>query len=402
VEALEWLEVAGHAGELRAAASELNRAALAVQADERPWVLAQLALAAADRASGAVPEAVKRIETLLARELTDPDLAIEVAAQYVNTLDYEPRARLGLPALEATEHMLPAASPTARARWHQARAAALLHMGRARPAERELREALDVVERDTQRAELLFQLGKALEQSDLDQALTHLQDAAGLAARVGYRSLQSQAEAVMARILGVRGQWALGQAMAEQAERAALSMGFHGLVPLLRNARAECLRFQGEVAAAADLYREGRGWASATGQRAWIFVYDLNLAQCALLQGRLGVLRDRLDAISEEADPSWEPFAPFVAGLEAAWSTLSGGGPEVLQNLPVRRIVAEGLDGALLLNLLLLAARRRGWGAEAQRLRGVLDEGLAERGLQAAQLQPMLKVFGEATGIPLQ
>ncbi|MFH1469313.1 MAG: protein kinase [Pseudomonadota bacterium] len=401
VAALEWLEVAGHAGELRAAATELNRAALAVQVDERPWVLAQLALAAADRAAGALPEAVRRIETLLTHEITDPDLAIEVAAQYVNTLDYEPRARLGLPALEATERMLENASPTARARWHQARAAALLHLGRARPAERELREALDVVERDTQRAELLFQLGKALEPSDLDQALAHLQDAAGLAAQIGYRSLQSQAEAVMARILGVRGQWARGQAMAEQAERAALSIGFHWLVPLLRNSRAECLRFQGDVAAAAELYREGRGWASATGQRSWTYVFDLNLALCALLQGRLGVLRDRLDAIAEEADPSWEPFAPFVAGLEGAWAALTDGGPEVFQDLPMRRIVAEGLDGALLLNLLLLAARRRGWGAEAGRIRGVLDEGLAERGLQASQLDPMLRVYAKATGISL-
>ena len=398
VQALEWLEVAGHAGELRAAALELNRAALAVQSDERPWVLAQLALAAADRASGAVPEAVTRIEALLARELQDPDLAIEVAAQYVNTLDYEPRARLGLPALEATEPMLATASPTARARWHQARAAALLHMGRSRPAERELREALDVVERDTQRAELLFQLGKALEPSDLDQALAHLQDAAALADRIGYRSLQSQAEAVMARLHGVRGQWVRGQAMAEHAERAALSLGFHGLVPLLRNARAECLRFQGEVAAAAELYREGRGWASATGQRSWTYVFDLNLALCALLQGRLGVLRDRLDAISEEADPSWEPFAPFVAGLEAAFAVVTDGGPEVLQDLPMWRIVAEGLDGALLLNLLLLAARRRGWEAEAERIRAVLERGLAERGLEAALLDPMLQVFGQAMG----
>ncbi len=397
--AVDWLEVAGNVGELRAAAQELNRAALAVGTDERPWVLAQLALAAADRAAGSVPDALKRIQTLLERELTDADLAIEVAAQYVNTLDYEPRARLGLPALEAVEFHMVEATPSARARWYQARAACLLHLGRARPAERELRAALDAVERDPQRAELLFQLGKAVEPHDLDHALTLLQEASQLAARVGYVALQSQARAVMARILGMRGQWARGQAMAEQAERAALAIGFHWQVPLFRNSRAECLRFQGEVAAAAELYREGRGWAAATGQRSWTYVFDLNLALCALLQGRIGALRDRLDAIAQEADPQWEPFAHFVAGLEAAWSCLSEGGPEVLQDLPLGKLAAEGLDGALLISLLLRAARTRGWGAEAGRLRGRLDQGLAERKLRGSLLLPQLEVFEEAMGL---
>ncbi len=396
--AVEWLEVAGNVGELRGAAQELNRAALAVGTDERPWVLAQLALACADRAAGSIPDALKRIETLLERELTDSDLAIEVAAQYVNTLDYEPRASLGLPALQAVEHFLRSATPSARARWHQARAACLLHMGRARPAERELREALDVVERDSHRAEMLYQLGKAVEDQDMGQALVLLQDASQLAGRVGYASLQAQARAVMARILGVRGSWVRGQAMAEQAEHTALAIGHHWQVPLFRNSRAECLRFQGDVAAAAELYREGRGWAAATGQKSWTFVFDLNLALCALLRGRLGALRDRLDAISNEADPQWEPFAHFVAGLEAAWASLTGRGPEVLQALPLRRIVAEGLDGALLLSLLLRAARKRGWGAESGRIREVLEQGLAERGLKASHLQPMLQVFERSAG----
>ena len=397
--AVEWLEVAGNVGELRSAAQELNRAALAVGTDERPWVLAQLALASADRAAGSVPDALKRIETLLDRELSDADMAIEVAAQYVNTLDYEPRATLGLPALELVEGLLTVASPSARARWHQARAACLLHMGRAGPAERELRDALDVVERDPQRAELLFQLGKAVEPHGLDQALTLLQEASQLAARVGYVALQSQASAVMARILGMRGQWTRGQLMAEQAERAALAIGFHWQVPLFRNSRAECLRFQGEVAAAAELYREGRGWAAATGQKSWTYVFDLNLALCALLQGRITALRDRLDAIAREADPQWEPFAHFVAGLEAAWASLSGRGPEVLQDLPMGRLAAEGLDGALLLSLLLRAARSRGWGAEAGRLRSTLEAGLAERKLQGRLLLPQLEVFEEAMGL---
>jgi serine/threonine protein kinase/tetratricopeptide (TPR) repeat protein len=397
--AVEWLEVAGSVAELRAAAQELNRAALAVGTDERPLVRAQLALASADRAAGSLPDALKRFETLLARELSEPDLAIEVVAQYVNTLDYEPRAELGLPALEAVETFLAFASPSARARWHQARAACLLHLGRSRPAERELRDALDVVERDPQRAELLFQLGKAVEPHDLDQALTLLQESAQLAAKVGYVALQSQARAVMARILGMRGQWARGQQMAEQAERAALAIGFHWQVPLFRNSRAECLRFQGEVAAAAELYREGRGWAAATGQKSWTFVFDLNLALSALLQGRLSALRDRLDAIASEADPEWEPFAHFVAGLEAAWSSLSDGGPEALQELSLGRIVAEGLDGALLLSILLRAARLRSWGAEAGRIRTVLDNGLRERGLRASLLLPMLEVFEEAMDI---
>ncbi len=397
--AVEWLEVAGNVGELRAAAQELNRAALAVGTDERPWVLAQLALASADRAAGSVPDALKRIETLLERDLLDADLAIEVAAQYVNTLDYEPRASLGLPALEVVEPHLSDATPSARARWHQARAACLLHLGRARPAERELRAALDVVERDPQRSELLFQLGKAVEPHDLDHALTLLQEASQLAGQVGYVALQSQAKAVMARILGMRGQWARGQAMAEQAERAALAIGFHWQVPLFRNSRAECLRFQGEVAAAAELYREGRGWAAATGQRSWTYVFDLNLALCALLQGRIGALRDRLDAIAQEADPQWEPFAHFVAGLEAAWASLSDGGPEILQDLPLGKLAAEGLDGALILSLLLRAARARGWGAEAGRLRGRLDQGLAERKLQGRLLLPQLEVFEEAMGL---
>ena len=397
--AVEWLEVAGNVGELRGAAQELNRAALAVGVDERPWVLAQLALASADRAAGSVPDALKRIQTLLDRELTDADLAIEVAAQYINTLDYEPRASLGLPALEAVEPMLDSASSSARARWHQARAACLLHLGRARPAERELRDALDGVERDPQRAELLFQLGKSVEPHDLDQALTLLREASQLAGRVGYVALQSQVHAVMARILGMRGKWDEGQQMAEQAERAALAIGFHWQVPLFRNSRAECLRFQGEVAAAAELYREGRGWAAATGQRSWTYVFDLNLALCALLQGRITALRDRLDAIAREADPQWEPFAHFVAGLEAAWSSLSGGGPEVLQDLPLGKLAAEGLDGALLLSVLLRAARSRGWGAEAGRLRSTLDEGLAVRGLKGSLLLPQLEVFEEALGL---
>ncbi len=397
--AVEWLEVAGNVGELRGAAQELNRAALAVGTDERPWVLAQLALAAADRAAGSIPDAIKRIETLLERELSDADLAIEVAAQYVNTLDYEPRATLGLPALQAVEHFLRLSSSNARARWHQARAACLLHLGRARPAERELREALDVVEREPQRAEILYQLGKAVEGHDMTQALALLQESSQLAGRVGYASLQSQARAVMARILGVRGRWEQGHAMAEQAERAALAIGHHWQVPLFRNNRAECLRFQGNVAAAAELYREGRGWAAATGQRSWTFVFDLNLALCALLQGRMSALRDRLDAIAHEADPQWEPFAHFVAGLEAAWASLSGRGPEVLQGLPLRRISAEGLDGALVLGMLLRAARRRGWGAEAGRIREVLEQGLADRGLKAQHLQPMLKVFETSVGI---
>ncbi len=397
--AVEWLEVAGNVGELRAAAQELNRAALAVGTDERPWVLAQLALASADRAAGSVPDALKRIQTLLERELTDADLAIEVAAQYVNTLDYEPRANLGLPALELVEPMLSIASPSARARWHQARAACLLHLGRARPAERELRDALDVVERDPQRAEVLFQLGKAVEPHDLDRALTLLQEASQLAGRVGYVALQSQARAVMARILGMRGQWTRGQKMAEQAERNALAIGFHWQVPLFRNSRAECLRFEGDVAAATELYREGRGWSAATGQRSWTYVFDLNLALCALLQGRMGALRDRLDAIASEADPLWEPFAHFVAGLEAAWASLSGRGPEVLQDLPLGKLAGEGLDGALLIAVLLRAARSRGWGAEAGRLRGKLDQGLAERKLKGNLLRPQLEVFEQAMGL---
>ena len=397
--AVEWLEVAGNVGELRGAAQELNRAALAVGTDERPWVLAQLALASADRAAGSVPDALKRINTLLERELVDSDMAIEVAAQYVNTLDYEPRSTLGLPALEAVEPCLVSASPSARARWHQARAACLLHLGRARPAERELRDALDVVERDPQRAELLFQLGKAVEPNDLDHALTLLQEASQLAGRVGYVALQSQARAVMARILGMRGQWVRGQNMAEQAERNALAIGFHWQVPLFRNSRAECLRFQGDVAAAAELYREGRGWAAATGQKSWTYVFDLNLALCALLQGRISALRDRLDAIAHEADPQWEPFAHFVAGLEAAWACLSQRGPEVLRDLPMGKLAGEGLDGALLLSLLLRAARSRGWGAEAGRLRSKLDQGLAERKLEGSLLLPQLEVFEEAMGL---
>jgi eukaryotic-like serine/threonine-protein kinase len=397
--AVDWLEVAGNVGELRGAAQELNRAALAVGTDERPWVLAQIALASADRAAGSVPDALQRIRTLLERELSDADLAIEVVAQYVNTLDYEPRASLGLPALEAVEYFLTSASPSARARWHQARAACLLHMGRARPAERELRDALDVVEHDPQRAELLFQLGKAVEPHDLDRAQTLLGEANQLAGRVGYVALQSQARAVMARILGMRGQWTRGQQMAEHAERAALAIGYHWQVPLFRNSRAECLRFQGDVAAATELYREGRGWAAATGQKSWTYVFDLNLALCALLQGRLSALRDRLDAIAHEADPQWEPFAHFVAGLEAAWASLSGEGPEVLQNLPLARLAAEGLDGALLVSLLLRAARSRGWGAEAGRLRGTLDRGLAERRLRGSLLLPQLELFEESMGL---
>jgi serine/threonine protein kinase/tetratricopeptide (TPR) repeat protein len=396
--AVEWLETAGSVGELRAAAAELNRAALAVGTDERPWVLAQLALASADRASGAVPDALERIQALLARELGDAELAIEVVAQYVNTLDYEPRATLGLPALERAEVFLSEASPTARARWHQARAACLLHLGRARPAERELRDALDVVEKDPQRAELLFQLGKAVEPDDLDQALTLLQEASQLGGRVGYVALQSQARSVMARILGMRGQWTRGMTMAEQAERAALAIGFHWQVPLFRNSRAECLRFQGEVAAAAELYREGRGWSAATGQRSWTYVFDLNLALCALLQGRIGALGDRLEAIAQEADPRWEPFAHFVSGLEAALGSASGAGPEILQDLPMSRIGSEGLDGALLLSILLRLARSRGWGAEAGRISALLDQSLAERGLKASLLLPQLEVFEEAMG----
>jgi hypothetical protein len=184
--------------------------------------------------------------------------------------------------------------------------------------------------------------------------------------------------------------------MAEHAERAALAIGFHWQVPLFRNSRAECLRFQGEVAAAGELYREGRGWAAATGQRSWTYVFDLNLALCALLQGRINALRDRLDAIAHEADPQWEPFAHFVAGLEAAWSALSDRGPEVLQDLPMSRIASEGLDGALLLSLLLRAARARGWGAEAGRLRGTLDRGLSDRGLEGKLLLPQLEVFEAA------
>jgi len=250
-----------------------------------------------------------------------------------------------------------------------------------------------VVESDPQRAELLFQLGKALEAHDMEQALAVLEESAEIAGKVGYRSLQSQSLAVMARILGVRGSWRRGQAMAEQAERDALAIGFHWQVPLFRNSRAECLRFMGDVAAATELYREGRGWAAATGQRSWTYVFDLNLALCALLHGRFAALRDRLDAIAREADPRWEPFAPFVSGLEAAWALSVGRGPEVLQEVPLRRIVSEGIDGALLLSILLRSVRARSWGAEAGRIREVLEQGMRERELEPRFLEPMLAVY---------
>jgi len=396
VRAVQWLEVAGSATGLRATALDLNRAAQAAGEDQAPWYLAQLALASADRAAGAIPEAVKRIEALLDRVPDDADLAIEVAAQYVNTLDYEPKARKGLPVLEAVEKRVPEASLTAQARFYQARAACLLHLGRNGPAERELARALSTVVHEPHRAELVYQMGKCLKLSDSERALGALDEACQLARHVGYRSLEAQALAWKAMIHGMLGSWKLGSKMAEEAERLALAIGFHWQVPLCRNSRAECLRFQGKLPEAIELYLEGRGWAAATGQKSWSYVADLNLALCALIECRMDMLRERLDAIAREDAPRWEPFAPMVAGLEAAWRVFKGEGPEALQGVPYQRAVAEGLDGALLLAILLRAVRARGWGAEAGRIWEALQRGMQEAGLQQAHLGPMLARHDEA------
>ena len=81
-----------------------------------------------------------------------------------------------------------------------------------------------------------------------------------------------------------------------------------------------------------------------------------------------------------------------MSGLEAAWALSVGRGPEVLQEVPLRRIVSEGIDGALLLSILLRSVRARSWGAEAGRIREVLEQGMRERELEPRFLEPMLAV----------
>ena len=396
VQAVEGLQVAGSVGELRAAALELNRAVGGAGRTDRSWFVAQLALARTEMAAGTRQAALARLSYLQSLE-PQGDMAVEVAAQYVETLEYEARARLGLPALEEVEPHIRGARRTVQARFYQARAACLLHLKRHGPAERQVRRALDVTDSEVQRTELLYQLGIALESNDPDEALVILGDAELRASQAGYRSLQAQALARIARVHGVQGRWEEGQGLAAEAERLALAIGFHSHVPLCRNSRAECLRFQGSIAEAETLYREGRGWASATGQKAWSYVFDLNLALCALLRGALTAFRDRLDAVGRE-DPCWEPFAPIVKGMEALWGALMGEDRSVVVGLPLDRILEEGLDGALVCSILSRAADARGWKQEAADIRQVLEDGMAKRGLRRAHLAPMMACYDQAMG----
>lgn len=393
--AVEGLRYAGTVAELRSAALSLNRATGGAGRTDRPWYLAQLALARAELGVGTRQKALERIEYLLS---LDPGggIAVEVAAQYVDTLEYEARARLGLPALEAVESELDSVSNHIRALFYKAQATCLLHLKRTGPAERPIRKALDLAQGRVLRAELLLQLGRCLDTTDLDQAIQHAGEAEYIASRIGYRSLQAEALAVKAWALGAQGRWEEGRAMAEEAERIALAIGFHTHVPLCRNARAECLRFQGRLREAETLYREGRGWAAATGQQAWTFVFDLNLALCSLLQGKLTPFRERLDTINRDADPKWEPFAPVVSALEAVWAVLMGAGEQVVQAVPLDRVFLQGLDGALILSILVRACRDRGWAERAHEMETTLAQGMARRGLERDFLAPMERAYDHA------
>jgi pimeloyl-ACP methyl ester carboxylesterase len=394
---VEWLRVAGSVAELRAAGEALTAAARSVTTPETPLAIAGIALAAADRAAGRREEAVARLEALAVPGLPT-DLAVEVAAEYVETLDYEARERLGLPALEAVVPLLDEAPLRVQARYHQARASLLLHLGRAGAAEAEARRALATAEAEPRRVEALLLLGRSLESHDLEGALRTLAEARRRAEAAGYRSAQAEALAASARIQGTRGRFEEGIADAEEAERVALAVGFESLTPLCRNARAECLRFRGDVEAAEVLYWEGRGWAVAMGQRARTYAFDLNLAICALLRGDLQGLEGRLEAIHREADPRWEPYAPAVAALQAARALLSRGGAEALHTVPLSTLLDAGLDGAFLATVLAILARERGLEGEASRIEQVVRESLASRGLDPERLGPMLERWQAARG----
>jgi len=395
--AVEGFSVAGSVPEMRMAAQDLNLAKGGVAHGGDAWTLAQLALARADLAEGKRLHAVSRIEFLLSAEPVG-DLAIEVVALYIEALEYSDRERLGLPALETVEPFLASASPRVRARFHQARGICLLHLTRDEAAELEIRRGLEVVDHEPLRAELHFHLGRSVASRDPEQALVHLGDAANRASRNGYRSLQAQAMATMARLHGVQGRWEEGQAMAEEAERLAVAIGFRTYVPLCRNARAECLRFQGRIREAEALYREGRGRAYATDQRAWCHVFDLNLALCALLVGSFSVFRLRLDTIAREEDPNWEPFAQIFAAMEAIHHLQDGGGREALDRVNVDRVLQEGLDGALVSTILARTLQERGFHEDAMQIQDTVRAGMTTRGLRPSDLEPMLQVYEDAVG----
>ncbi|MBN1337006.1 MAG: protein kinase [Deltaproteobacteria bacterium] len=397
VRAVEWLRVAGSVAEIQSAAEALASAAGAATSGEAPLALAAIALAVADRAAGRRERAIQRLEPLLTSGLST-ELAVEVAAEYVETLEYEARARLGLPALEALDPLLVDAPARARARIHQARASLLLHLGRVGPAEREALEALAEAEAEPSRVDALLLVGRCLEGSDLDAALETLDQARRRAEAAGYRSAQAEALALSARIQGARGRFEEGIEAAQEAERVALAIGYESLAPLCRNARAECLRFRGDVEAAEVLYWEGRGWAVAMGQRARTYAFDLNLALSALLRGDLPGLDGRLEAIRREADPRWERYAPAVAALEATRALLGRGRAEALRAVPLSRLLAEGLDGAFLGTVLAILARERGFHDEAAHVEQQVQASMASRGLDCARLGPMLERWQAVRG----
>ncbi len=396
VQAVEGLRLSGTAAEQRSAANDLADALKPLGQKSDPWILSQLSLARADLASGERRASIRRIETLWSMKPT-PAMAIEVAAEYVNALEYEDRSRKGLPALEAIEHFVARVQPRIRARFHQARATCLLHLGRYGPAEREIRTALGYCDLETQEVELLDMLGTCISSVDLEMGLAQLEDAEKKAKKAGFRSLQAKTLATIARIRGIQGRWEEGRVMAEEAEQIALTIGFNSLVPLCRNSRAECLRFQGRVAQAEALYKVGGGWATATGQRAWSLAFHLNLALCALLRSDLPVLQKRLDIVAREHGKEWEPFAAIISGLDAAAEVLAGHGPEALSSVPQRQLLEEGLDGALIGTIISKIATARGWKEVARQWDNAVSTTLADLGLRAEMLSPMLHFFEKNT-----
>lgn len=374
-------------------ALDLNDALKRTPPRDDARVLAQLAMARTDRATGHRMEALRRIERLRA-DVVPSDLAIEVTAQYVETLEQEARARLGIPALDEVEPLFKSSEPRSQARFLQVRALCLLTLGRHGAAERQVRRALGIAQGDAQKAELLEVLGTCLESSDPEGAFAVLTDAAQLASATGHRSLQAQVAARKARLLGVQGLWEEGQALSEEAERLALASGFHSVVPLCRNARAECLRFQGRLREADALYAEGRRWAVATDQKAWVYAFDLNLALCALIRREREALERRLSSLAEQADPRWEPYAPAVAGLEAAARLLADPeGPLGLSEAGLGRLLGMGLDGAFTGALLALLLEEAGRGEEAHAIEEGVRRSMREMKLTRQLLEPMTERF---------